>query len=286
MVHPTSILFVTLDSCRYDTYEAARTPNLDAVGEVQKANAPGSFTYASHCAMFMGFTPGDASRREPFVNPKWSKILRMKGGGSGGEVEPFVQLEGRNVIDGLKNIGYLAIGTGSMTWFNPKRLTTRNLVEDFERYFYPGDYFSLGRQLDFVQREIDAAGPDTPLFVFMNVGETHVPYWHEGADWSNAREDNPCKTFADDNDAAECRRRQTACLEFCDTRLAPLLEQFAQANTIVCADHGDAWGEDGLWSHGFYHPKVLEVPLVLRLQNRPDPTRGPRKRGLFGRRKR
>lgn len=281
MVHPTSFLFVTLDSCRYDTYVATPTPHLDRVGAVQRAWAPGSFTYASHVAMFMGFTPGDPARREVHVNPKWSKIFRMKGGGSGGEVPPFVQLEGRNVIDGLKNIGYLAIGSGSMTWFNPKRATTRNLVEDFERYFYPGDYWSLGRQLDFLMTEIDKAGNDTPLFVFLNLGETHVPYWHEGADWSNAREDNPCQTFGETNSAEESRRRQTACLAWVDAQLAPLLERFAQANTIVCADHGDAWGEDGLWSHGFHHPKVLEVPLVLRLQNRPDTSRGPRKKGLF-----
>ncbi len=281
MVHPTSFLFITLDSCRYDTLVAARTPNLDAVAPVERAMAPGAFTYASHSAMFMGFTPGDASRREPFVNPKWAKIFRMKGGGAGGNVEPFVQIEGRTIIDGLKNIGYLAIGSGSMTWFNPKRKTTRNLVEDFERFFYPGDYFSLGRQLEFLDAEISRGGDD-PLFVFLNVGETHVPYWHEGAAWSSAREDNPCQTFGTTNDADECRRRQTACLEFVDGRLAPLLERFAGANTLIYADHGDAWGEDGLWSHGFHHPKVLEVPMLLRLQHRPDTSRKPRRKGLLG----
>ena len=284
-MHRTSFLFVTLDSCRYDTFAATPTPHLGAVGPLHKAMAPGAFTYASHCAMFMGFTPGNATVREPFVNPKWAKIFRMHGGGKGGESEPFVTLKGRNVIDGLKNIGYRAIGSGAVTWFNDARPTTRNLVEDFDDFFYAGDYWSLRKQVAFLERMIDRAEDDEPLFVFLNVGETHIPYWHEGADWSREPEHNPCKTFAEGNDAAECRRRQTACLRYVDEVIAPLLARFdaADANMLVFADHGDAWGEDGLWSHGFHHEKVLEVPALLRLRHRPDPERKRRRRGLFTR---
>lgn len=43
---------------------------------------------------------------------------------------------------------------------------------------------------------------------------------------------------------------------------------------MVCADHGDAWGEDGVWEHGIHHPKVVEVPLVLRLRPQPVPGEG------------
>jgi hypothetical protein len=44
-----------------------------------------------------------------------------------------------------------------------------------------------------------------------------------------------------------------------------MLDAFARATTIVCGDHGDAWGEDGVWEHGVMHPKVLEVPLLYRI---------------------
>jgi len=47
--------------------------------------------------------------------------------------------------------------------------------------------------------------------------------------------------------------------------LAPLLSRFREATVVVCGDHGDAWGEDGLWEHGIHHPAVLEVPLLFRL---------------------
>jgi hypothetical protein len=50
-----------------------------------------------------------------------------------------------------------------------------------------------------------------------------------------------------------------------DILLALLLKAFSQSTVVICAAHGDCWGEDGLWEYGFYHPKVLEVPLIVRL---------------------
>jgi len=47
--------------------------------------------------------------------------------------------------------------------------------------------------------------------------------------------------------------------------LEPLLERFAKDSVIICADHGDCWGEDGLWEHGVSHEKTLDVPLLIRL---------------------
>ena len=44
------------------------------------------------------------------------------------------------------------------------------------------------------------------------------------------------------------RRRQRACLEYVDELLAPLLKVFNGATIVLTADHGDCWGEDGLWS--------------------------------------
>lgn len=271
MLDPTSFLFITLDSCRYDTFAAARAPNLKSVGPLHQASAPGNFTYASHSAMFVGFTPGVASVREPFVNPKFGKIFRMDAGGSG-KNPPFAWLQGRGIVDGLKKLGYLTLGTGAANWFNPDTPTGQNLVRDFHHFFHPGNTYSIGRQVDWLLPRLDSAG-GRRVFAFMNVGETHVPYYHEGAPWP--RLPNPCIPFGDKNDAQECRRRQSACLEFVDGALAPLLDRFAGANVLVCADHGDAWGEDGLWEHGVHHAKVLEVPLLFRLGTSPAPQPAP-----------
>jgi hypothetical protein len=258
---PRSVLFVTLDSCRYDTFCDAATPNIKAIGPLHKAMAPGYFTYGSHAAMFVGFTPGIGERAESFINPKFGKIFKIAGAGFPGKNREHMTLAGRNIIDGFKLMGYLTIGSGSARWFDPDTGTGKHLTQDFDHHYYPGDTWSLAKQLDWLAQRLAEARQ--PVFAFLNVGETHVPYYYDGASW--LREYNPCVPFGPNNDASECRRRQTACLEFVDSLLAPLLHSFASSTLLVCGDHGDAWGEDGLWEHGFHHPKVIEVPLLFRL---------------------
>lgn len=262
---PRSVLLLTLDSCRYDTFEAAHAPNLRKVGALHRAYAPGTFTFSSHAAMFMGFTPGSPGRMEPFVNPKYGRIFRLSDSGAHpGPHEPFATVSGRDIIDGFRQLGFRTVGTGAVRWFDPDIRTSRTLVESFEHFFYPGNTHSLRRQIKFALDAIEDA--DCPVFLFMNVGETHVPYWYPGAPWPQYP--NPCVPFGKENDAVECRRRQLACLEYVDEQLGPLLSQFEDASVVACADHGDAWGEDGLWEHGIHHRTVLEVPLLYRLQGR------------------
>ena len=105
------------------------------------------------------------------------------------------------------------------------------------------------------------------MFLFANLGETHVPYWHQGAAWSAA--DNCCVPFQTVDRAQDCALRQRLCLEHVDRQLGGLLDRFAGATIFVCADHGDAWGEDGVWEHGVPHPAVLTVPWLLRVRGQP-----------------
>jgi hypothetical protein len=261
MVNPGSVLFVTLDSCRYDTFESASAPNLKAIGPLHRAMAPSHFTFGSHAAMFMGFTPGVAGRAEPYVNPKFAKLFKLDNAAHPGFATPLFDLRGASIIDGFRRQGYATIGTSSLGWFDPNSESGRVLSGSFERFWFTGSLHSLPRQLAWVNEQL--AGASAPAFVFINLGETHVPYYFDGAPWDPGH--NPCVPFGKDNDAAECRRRQKACVEFVDTQLAPLLQRFADEMIFVCADHGDCWGEDGLWEHGIHHAKTLEVPLIYRL---------------------
>jgi len=259
---PPSILFIVLDSCRYDAFVEARAPNLKAIGPLYRAQAPSHFTYGSHAAFFMGFTPGDGARLEAYVNPKFGKIFRMEGGGHGGLAPPHMSLSGRNILDGLKRSGYRTIGTGAVNWFNPERPTGRVLTADFDAFAFSGGP-ALKKQIAWIDATLAKLHPEAPPFIFLNLAETHVPYFHEGADWD--AQYNPSEPFGSNNDAAEARRRQVACIEYCDRVLEPLLDRFANGTIIACADHGDCWGEDGLWEHGVSHEKTLEVPLLYRL---------------------
>ena len=256
-----SVLFVTLDSCRYDTFVRANTPNIDKVGSVFAAWAPSNFTFGSHSSMFMGFTPGNPKLNKPIINPKWGKMFRLTQGGIKGKGEDCYTLSGRNIIDGFKNLNYYTIGTGAVGWFNPDTLTSKSLIEDFDSFYYPGNTWSLHAQLSWIYEQLSKI--DKPVFLFLNIGETHVPYYYEGATWS--KEDNPCIPFSELNDRQKCIVRQKQSLEYVDFKLKNLLETFSNSTILICADHGDCWGEDGLWEHGITHEKVLKVPLLFRL---------------------
>jgi hypothetical protein len=265
MVDPRSVLLVTLDSCRYDTFASARLEALRAVGPLHEAQAPSYFTFGSHAAMFAGFTPGLAELKAPILNPKLGKIFKLAGPAFPGKGTEGFALAGRSIVDGFRRLGYVALGTGGVTWFDPSTPAAQLLIGDFDEFYYPGNFWSLDKQLAWIDDKSSRYGV-APVFVFLNVGETHVPYFFEGAPWDRA--DNPCVPFQTVDRSAECRARQRACLEFVDGRLGALLEQFAGATVVVCGDHGDCWGEDGLWEHGISHPKTLTVPLVVRLRGK------------------
>jgi hypothetical protein len=261
-IDPRSVLLLTLDSCRYDTFVSADAPNFHALGPVFRAMAPSYFTYGSHAAMFVGFTPGVAERREAVINPKVAKLFRVGRAAFPGHAVPGFALSGRSVPEGFRLQDYAVLGSGAARWFDPTTPTGRNLTADFDEFFYPERVWGLGRQLAWVESRLrDEA--DKPIFLFLNIGETHVPYYFEGAPWSPG--DNPCVPFQAEDRREECRLRQRACLEYVDRQCKPLLDAFAGATIMVTADHGDCWGEDGLWEHGVSHEMTLTVPLVYRL---------------------
>ena len=265
-VTPNSVLFVTLDSCRFDSFQSAHAPALKAVGPLRSAQAPSYFTYGSHSAMFVGFTPGATLDAEPLLNPKYSKLFKLAGAGFPSKGEEGYVLEGTDIVEGFRNLGFATMGVAAMGWFDPDVPTGRHLSHNFERFKFIGPRGQCAEGLAWLREEI-AAAAGRDVFAFFNVGETHTPYHFEGAPWS--RDDIPCWPFQTDDRRADCEMRQRACVEQIDRELAPLFEAFSGSTILLCADHGDAWGEDGAWEHGIAHPAVLTVPLLMRVRGRP-----------------
>lgn len=260
-MHKDSILLLTLDSCRYDTFMAADIPHFRGQGEIHQAKAPSYFTYASHAAMFVGFTPGVAQSRRDFLNPKFGKLFKLTGSGFTGIGSKGITVCGRSIQEGFRALGYAVLGSGAVGWFNPDTPTGKMLTMDFDDFYFPGDSWSLKRQLSWINERLADVGV-RPVFLFLNVGETHVPYYHEGADWPST--DNPCIPFQESDRSQECRQRQKACLEYIDRQCAPLLDAFRDSTVVITSDHGDCWGEDGLWEHGISHDMTLTVPLIIK----------------------
>ncbi len=263
-IHAESVLLVTLDSCRFDTAERAPTPTLDSIGPRHRAMSPAHFTLASHAAMWVGTTPGIPGLGQPVLDPKYGRLFRLETTSVRATERDVFALEGATIIEGFRRAGYLTLGTAAVDWFDPATPAGARLSADFERFHFARGA-SARQQLAWVTEQLDAT---RPAFVFVNLGETHVPYWHEGAAWS--RDTNPCVPYAGiRNDRSECERRQAACLTHVDGLLAPLVERFLDATILVTADHADAWGEDGLWEHGIAHPIVFTVPLWVRVRGVP-----------------
>ena len=113
-----------------------------------------------------------------------------------------------------------------------------------------GDGRNIEQQVDWSLDTVAAS--DRPYFLFINVGETHHPYCGQAhslrGDWGNAE---------------SCVRAQKAALEHADHVLERLFSQLENYFAVICADHGDCWGENGLWGHGFYHEKTMEVPMTI-----------------------
>jgi Sulfatase len=259
-INEESVFFVTIDSCRYDTFELSNSPNMKSVGPLHKAQAPSHFTYGSHSAMFVGFTPGVSEYQSKFVNPKYARLFRLNRAGWSGYAKPGFELEGKDIIHGFRNAGYTTIGSAAMAWFSPNSEVSNTLTGGFDEFNYIGRE-GIEKQIQWILDFINN-NQDRKLFVFLNIGETHVPYYYNGAPWD--KNENTCVPFQNIDRSDECRIRQKMCCEYIDLKISPLLREFSKATILICGDHGDCWGEDGLWEHGISHPSTLTVPLIIR----------------------
>ena len=132
-LHPDSVLLITLDSCRYDSFRRSTTPSMDRVGPLHRAMAPSHFTFGSHAAIFKGFLP--SVPRGPLLNSKMAKLFRLAHAGWPGKEKEEFQLHGPSIVEGFRRQGYRTVGSGAVGWFDPSTETGRCLTADFERFF-------------------------------------------------------------------------------------------------------------------------------------------------------
>ena len=128
---PPSILFITLDSCRYDAFVEARAPNLKSLAPLHRAQAPSHFTSARTRHFSWASRQGTLRRREPYSTRNTARFFACSGGGHPGAAPAYLTLDGHNVIDGLKQSGYRALGTGAVNWFNPRAPDREGLERRF-----------------------------------------------------------------------------------------------------------------------------------------------------------
>lgn len=254
------LLMVTLDTLRHDVaateLAAGRTPNLARAlpgGRWQRRHTPASFTYAAHHAFFAGFLPTPADPPPP-GEAAAARLFAARFPDSETCGPDTWIFDAADLPGALAAEGYHTLCLGGVGFFNRSSPLGSVLPGLFaEAYWEPAFGVTapdcVGAQLDRLAQVLAGLPADRPLFTFLNVAALHQPNRHylPGAD-----EDGPAS--------------HAAALRYVDGQLPRLFRLVTGRGrpvfTIICSDHGTAYGEDGRTGHRLGHEVVWTVPYA------------------------
>ena len=273
-----NIVFIVFDSCRYDAYKAANTPNLDRIGVAEKRYSYASWTSPSHYTFLMGMVPHNSPKgvfasnvyREEFAS--WGDRKNLPAV-EFGKFVPQLSLP-----HFLKEQGYWTEGWVSLPVLNP--LT--NMSANFDKYELAPKHNNLQMIFDKLNFR-----DDKPSFFFINTGETHYPYILPGEtaedlphisgvhgvfkhlddflkDPSDFMEDKKQDEFFSPEQFKSFYDKQITCVEYLDKVVGKFMDRCPDnTHFMIMSDHGELFGEDGYFGHGpIFHEKVFEVFFV------------------------
>ncbi|NLV79535.1 MAG: sulfatase-like hydrolase/transferase [Rhodococcus sp.] len=257
------IALIVLDTLRYDVaaaeLAAGRTPHLAALapdGRWERRHTPGSFTFPAHQAFFAGFLPTPA---EP------APYERLFAAAFPGSAEAHVgpgtwTFEQATVVEALTARGYRTVCLGGVGFFNGRTALGSVLPALFGEHHWSErtgvtDPACLDHQLDVLDRVVTDPDP-RPRFVYVNVPAIHQPNHFYLDDIASTPDTRPPDTLAS----------HAAALRYVDSRIPRLRDLLTTGPrpvfTIVCSDHGTAYGDDGFDGHRLAHDCVWTVPYL------------------------
>ncbi|MFE5209298.1 STM4013/SEN3800 family hydrolase [Streptomyces sp. NPDC056600] len=262
------LLMVTLDTLRYDVAvelaEAGRIPNLARHlpgGRWEERHAPGSFTYASHQAMFAGFLPTPA---RPGPHPR---LFAARFAGSETTAPRTFVYDTPDLVSGLAGVGYHTVCVGGVGFFNKQAPLGSVLPGLFAESHWEPEFgvpspTSFEAQVACAEKAVARLPRERRLFLFLNVSALHQPNWFHlpGA----TREDG------------DTRATHAAALEYVDRHIGRLFAAMSSRRrcfALVCSDHGTAYGDDGWTGHRLGHPVVWTVPYAHFFLDHDEATR-------------
>ena len=254
LVGKADILFITLDTLRYDVAQeaflAGLTPNLATIlpkSGWEKRHSPASFTYAAHQAFFAGFLP---TPDEPGLHPR---LFAAHFEGSATVTDKTCIFDEPDIVSGLARKGYATLCIGGTGFFNKQNALGNVLPGLFEKSHWDRslgvtDEHSTENQVKLAVKLLEAVPFERRVFLFINVSALHQPncIFLKGATRDNL-----------DSHAAA--------LAYVDSQLPPLfaaMQRRAAVLAIVCSDHGTAYGEDGYVGHRAAHEVIWTVPYT------------------------
>jgi hypothetical protein len=255
LVGSHDLLLVTLDTLRYDVAAelaaAGRTPNLVRHlpgGRWQRRHTPASFTYAAHQAFFAGFLPTPV---DPGPHPR---PFAARFPGSVSTAADTWVFDAPDVVSALAAAGYHTVCIGGVGFFNQLSALGSVLPGLFaESHWEPAFGVtapeSTRAQVDRAGQVLRGLPADRPVLLFVNVSAMHQPNRHYLPDL-----------------AEDTRDSHAAALTYVDGELGRMFDLAAARGrpwfTIICSDHGTAYGEDGHVGHRVAQEAVWTVPYA------------------------
>jgi hypothetical protein len=253
LVGEVNVLFLTFDSLRFDVasnaMDSRKTPALEQLlddRKWQRRDAPGTFTLPSHVSLFHGFFP-----TLPGTMRTWRPLSLAFQGSTTANENTYV-FHAENIIAGFQMLHYRTFCIGGVGFFNRMNPMGLFLPGYFNESYWDesvgvGAINSAEAQVSIAVTWLKTLRANEKFLLFINVSATHVPHGH----YLNSNEQTTAS--------------QEAALAAVDRVLPKLVKEITQHGDCLCfwmSDHGDAYGEDGLYGHRFAHPVVAAIPYA------------------------
>jgi Sulfatase len=264
------IIFISIDTLRADHmscygYERLTTPNLDRLAEesilVKRHISHSPWTLPAHMSMFSGMIPSRHGVSDPVSSLRPSvtlvtEVLKNKGYRTGGFATNILLGSNYGFAAGFDNYQVNAywnaeqITNTALRWFGGGSEPTFLFVHLFDPHFpytpkknFKGRFHAPNAEVDKMQQEV--------FYAFFNWMQKQGPEEREAvvalydeeiayADWALGRFFHHLSKSG----------------------------RFDNAWVIVTSDHGEEFGERGMWGHGItLYDEMLHVPLIVKAPN-------------------
>jgi hypothetical protein len=270
-------LMIILDSCRYDSFVAARPQTILRLGRLERRWSYASWTSPSHYNLLMGLLP-HSSPSHVYASEYYKRDFVKYNERLGGEGIEFRRLVPALYLPTLlkRELGYRTHAMVSLPVLNPATPLNRDF-DSFTLMPSHNDMAAMVEQLEF--------SDEAPSFYLLNVGETHYPFAtpsEDPSEWPKISgvhgvfkhldaqsvggklvEGEEVEEF-DLEKLERLRARQIETVRYLDGVFERLFDILPRNTYVtVTADHGELFGEGGYFGHGpIQHDKVFEVPFV------------------------
>jgi hypothetical protein len=270
-------VLIVLDSCRFDSFVAAKPRTMLRLGGLERRWSYASWTAPSHYNLLMGLLP-HASPPHVYASEYYKRDFARYAERLGAEGIEFKHLLPSLYLPTFLNqrLGYRTHALVSLPVLNAATPINR----DFDGFTLMPTHNDMAAMLDRMRFD-----DERPSFYLLNVGETHYPFALPSEDpsaWPRlsgvhgvfkhldthmvggklvAGEDVP---EFDQAQLDRLRARQIEAVRYLDGVVERLFDLLPPHTYVtITSDHGELFGEGGYFGHGpIQHDKVYEVPLV------------------------